>query len=198
VDNGAAGPAVTDDTATPGADTLSPADALKGVARAAAENNPTDCSASVAEVARAFEIGDLDDLGANQQIAYMRQNWSEVTANEAQNLANHGHLIVATKPGEFIPDGKGGTLTDNRGNKVQARGQVAVVVPGDLDQGRYPIVAGGAGAPVKDAQTGAISLVRGPSYSAEGHSLVKAFKRADLPLVRYYTPEGSSGDNAPQ
>jgi len=160
------------------------ADQLRSVIREAVQDYPTSSCDSIAAVARAFGIDDLDDKDANAQFAYMKRNWDEVDPKDAQTLASHAGLVVAGKQGDYLTDPNGRLRTDENGNRIRAGGHVAVVVPGPLNDD--PIVAGGAGALAKDSKTGRITLVRGSASSTSGRSITEIFKAPGL--VRYYTP----------
>jgi hypothetical protein len=49
----------------------------------------------VSHVAERFGITELSGIPANDQVAYMQQNWSKVDARTAQALANNGSLAIA-------------------------------------------------------------------------------------------------------
>ena len=163
------------------------ADQLRTVIRKAVQKYPTSSCDSIVAVACAFGIDDLTDKDANAQLDYMKRNWDEVDPKEAQTLANHAGLVVAGKQGDCLTDPKGRLRTDENGNLIRAGGHVAVVVPGRLNGGRYPIVAGGAGVFVKDSKTGRITLVQSSASSTTGRSVREIWKTEASP-VRYYTP----------
>ena len=70
---------------------------------------------------------------ANDQVAYMEENWQEVSASDAQRLANDGELVVAGL------------------QNASGSGHTAIVVPGSgakkPDGNFYPNVSGGASNP---------------------------------------------------
>jgi hypothetical protein len=169
------------------------ADQLRTVIRKAVQEFPTSACDSVAAVARAFGIDDLDGNDANAQLDYMKRNWEEVESMEAQSLANHAGLVVAGKQGDYLADAKGMVRTDEDGNRIRAGGHVAVVVPSRLNDGRFPIVASGAGTLVRDAKTGRITLVKSSASSTSGRSVKEIWKEESLPRVRYYTPAQVEG-----
>jgi len=117
----------------PDPDPAAAADALGNLANQALANNPDNCSGSVAEVASGMGNQELSGLDANGQVSYMEQNWTQVSAEDAQKMANKGELVVAglAVPGEH--------------------GHTAVVVPGSgatkPDGKFYPNVEGGASNP---------------------------------------------------
>lgn len=53
------------------------------------------CHQSVAHVTDRLGIAGLGGKSADQQVAFMRQNWSTIDAREAQNRANQGGLVIA-------------------------------------------------------------------------------------------------------
>jgi len=164
------------------------ADQLRTVIGKAVQEYPTSSCDSIAAVARAFGMDDLDDKDANAQLDYMKRNWDEVDSTEAQTLANHAGLVVAGKQGDCLTDPKGSKRTDENGNLIRAGGHVAVVVPGRSNDGPYPIVAGGAGVLVKDSKTGRITLVQSSASSTTGRRVTEIWKAEALPRVRYYIP----------
>jgi hypothetical protein len=96
---------------------------LTEAAQRAYELHPDYCNFSVAAVANAYGNHDLDGKRASQQLEKMDADWDEVSASEAQRLANQGVLVVAGYPGH-----------------------TAVVTPGSMKtHGResYPMVTGG-------------------------------------------------------
>jgi hypothetical protein len=107
---------------------------LVSATQAAYSNHQSNCSGSVAEAAlHAFGITQLD-MVANQQYAFLSQNWRSITAVEAQAMANGGHFCVAAWRS---PDPQ------------KEPGHTAVVTPGTvtIHHGEYyPHVTGGGGA----------------------------------------------------
>jgi len=162
-------PISPDEKATPGA-VATPRE-LAERARRAARAHPTDCSSSTAQVADDYGITALNNLPtANKQVQYMQNpenGWRTVTAEEAQDLANQGYLVIA---GRAEPNGIG---------------HVAVVVPGQMvqsgDGNSYPLVAGGA---LDSNNPG----VPGAAYSENGHGVNHAWSRRHRQEVEYYVP----------
>jgi hypothetical protein len=184
-------PAKVDDaasSATENANEPSPADALKIVTRAAVLAHPLDPSGTVAEVAEAFDITDLKGKTTNAQLTFLRQNWKEISPDEAQALANDGRLVIAGRSGEIVLDSEGDPMRDKDGRRIRNSGLVAIVVPGRLADHRYPIVAGSDRVWVKDASSGKVQAEAGPATSTEGQRADVAFKRADLSRLKYFTP----------
>lgn len=134
---------------------------LKDTSVAAARNNRYACNQSTAAVADAYGHNELDGKDANGQVAYMNDNWKTVSAQEAQERANRGELVVA------------GLANDG------GHGHVAVVTPGSgavaPDENFYPQVTGGA----MNQQYG---------YSEGEKTAGQVWSRSDRGNVQYYVP----------
>jgi hypothetical protein len=148
------------------------ADRLKKVALRAANEHPLDCAKSVATAAEMYGIHDLPPKNANNQIAYMRENWRKVSADEAIQLANQGIFVVAGMTGKELKD---------------THGHLAVVAPGGgIKKGNheYPALIGGALNPKA-------SSVKSMNHTPDGRISVRwAFpsKAVDKDMVDYRTP----------
>jgi hypothetical protein len=135
------------------------AEQLKTNAVDAARANPRACNQSVAQVARGYGHTELDGKLANDQVAYMQENWRPVDARTAQDMANRGDLVVAGLSGS-------------------GHGHVAVVTPGSgavaPDGNFYPNVTGGAMNPV--------------AYSEGNKTAGQVWSRSDRGNVQYFAP----------
>lgn len=78
----------------PGPGTLT-ADQLARLAREGHDLHPSYCHQSVAHVTDRLGIAGLGGKPADQQVAYMLQNWSTIDARAAQDQANQGFVVVA-------------------------------------------------------------------------------------------------------
>jgi hypothetical protein len=83
-----------DDGVVPGAGRLT-AEQLTRLARDGHDLHPDYCHQSVAHVTDRLGIAGLSGIPADQQVAYMRQNWSTVDARAAQDQANQGFVVIA-------------------------------------------------------------------------------------------------------
>jgi hypothetical protein len=70
-------------------------DDLARLAREGHDLHPSYCHQSVAHVTDRLGIAGLGGKPADQQVAYMRQNWSTIDARAAQDRANQGGLVIA-------------------------------------------------------------------------------------------------------
>lgn len=68
---------------------------LRSLAKEGYELHQPYCSQSVSHVAEGYGITELSGMPANEQVAYMQQNWSRVEGRTAQALANNGSLVIA-------------------------------------------------------------------------------------------------------
>lgn len=68
---------------------------LARLAREAHDLHAGYCHQCVAHVADRLGIAGLGGKPADQQVAYMRQNWSTIDARDAQDRANQGGLVIA-------------------------------------------------------------------------------------------------------
>lgn len=91
-----------------------PAAQLAEIAREAYELHTGYANQATAHVAARLGYPELGGKSANEQVAYMREKWSEVDARAAQDLANLGELVVA---GRERPGGTGhtGVVTPGQG-----------------------------------------------------------------------------------
>lgn len=71
------------------------ADQLARLAREGHDLHPSYCHQSVAHVTDRLGIAGLGGKPADQQVAYMRQNWTTIDSRAAQERANQGGLVVA-------------------------------------------------------------------------------------------------------
>ncbi len=68
---------------------------LARLAREGHDLHPGYCHQSVAHVTERLRIAGLGGKPADQQVAYMRQNWTTIDARAAQERANQGDVVVA-------------------------------------------------------------------------------------------------------
>lgn len=92
---------------------------LAEIAREAYELHTAYANQSTAHVASRLGYPELGGKSANDQLAYMRENWSEVSAQQAQSRANLGELAIAAleRPGgtghtAVVTPGRGATKPD--------------------------------------------------------------------------------------
>src|SRR5689334_11151763 len=71
------------------------AEQLARLAREGHDLHPSYCHQSVAHVTDRLGIAGLGSKPADQQVAYMRQNWTTIDAKSAQDQANQGFVVVA-------------------------------------------------------------------------------------------------------
>jgi len=83
-----------DDGVDPGQGRLT-SEQLARLAREGHDLHPSYCHQSVAHVTDRLGIAGLGGKPADQQVAYMRQNWTTVDARAAQDQANQGFVVVA-------------------------------------------------------------------------------------------------------
>jgi hypothetical protein len=122
---------------------------LKRVVETADADHPEDYNEFLAEVARSYLPTDargktvLDDASANDQVQYIADNWDELSPAEAQRMANHGVLVVATRKGVVSIDSHSlQPERDDEGRPILTPGHVAVVMPGEPYGNGYPKIAG--------------------------------------------------------
>ena len=124
--------------------------------------NQMSCNKFVIDVASA--LGHTSFLGrtANDIVDYLDASWTEVSGKEAAVFASWGHLVIAgLRSWEY-----------KRPQDTNGHGHVAIVIPGDLDSGKYPMVyCGGA-------------RVTGQSDGTK--SAGKIWRKEDRDQVRYF------------
>ena len=87
--------ATTDEERDDGYRETSASDRLRYLAKEGYDLHQPYCNQSVSHVTEGFGITELTGMPANEQVAYMQQNWSKVDGRTAQALANNGSLAIA-------------------------------------------------------------------------------------------------------
>jgi hypothetical protein len=121
--------------------------------------NQKNCSGFLRAVARTLGK-QLFGVTADEQTDFVRGHWMPVTVAEAVKWAGRGSLVVACQKGpEHVPP--------------QHHGHVAIVVPGPLYHGTYPMCWCG-------------SLGSGTHYSNGNQSVGQVWGTASRDLVTYH------------
>jgi len=142
-------------------------EALSKIASDAYKSSPVSCNVSTSYVAeKGFNNTALNGKLANDQVEFMNENWKEITARKAQQIANEGGLAVAG----LEDKGK-----DENGN--DKHGHTMTVSPGEgVEKGEdfYPNVSGGG---------------KGAGASDGRKTVNETWNKIDRQKVRYFTPK---------